>query len=229
MAKKAGKTSGRERERERRQQKKQEQQKQWYYYGALGILVLAGIALFGISNRPPEPTAVDLSLVANEIIDGSPDAPIQIIEYGDFGCPACRSWHNAGVKKLIQDTYGDQVAFTFRHFPVITRESPKAAEASMCAAEQGSFWPYHDYIYEQGTDLTNAQLINYATAVGIENLDAFETCLDNGKYEEYVDEDLSKARNDGARGTPTFLINGQLIANPSFESMSNIIYSQLNG
>ena len=228
MAKNSDKMNARERERQRRQKKKQEQQKQWYFYGAIGVLIIAGLALFGIFNQPQPATAVDLEFVADQVIDGSPDAPIQIIEFGDFGCPACQRWHNAGVKELIQDTYGDQVAFTFRHFPVITLDSPQAASASMCAAEQEAFWPYHDYIYEQGTGLSNAELISYATAVGIDSVQ-FEGCLASGKYLDYVEQDLSLARAEGARGTPTFLINGQLIANPNFESMSNVIFSQLNG
>ena len=227
MAKKEIKLSGREKERQRRQEKKREQQRQWMFYAGMGLLVIAGLAIFSFATQPVQATAEELAHVTSAHIDGSPDAPVQIVEFGDFGCPACRQWHQSGVKQSLKDSYGESIAFTFRHFPVITADSPHAAEAGLCAAEQDAFWPYHDYLYEHVTSLGNDQLLSAATATGLQ-LSDFQTCLDSGKYQDYVQDDLREARNVGARGTPTFMVNGQLVANPSFETMSNVIFSELN-
>ena len=82
-----------------------------------------------------------------ELLDSTPanllgpeTAPVRIVEYGDFGCPSCRAWHNAGIREQLLADFGDQLSFEFRHFPVITAQSPKAAEAAQCASEQGAFW-----------------------------------------------------------------------------------------
>ncbi len=226
MAKKEKKLRGREIERQKREAKKREKRRGWILSGGAFFLVIGAIAIFTFASRPPELTAAELDFVSAAIIDGPADAPIQIIEYGDFGCPACRQWHRLGIKDQIQAIYGDQVAFHFHHFPVITPQSPKAAEASMCAAEQGKFWEYHDFVYDLGDGLSVAQLESYATSVQLDG-GQFSTCLDSGKYQEYVSDDLRAARASGARGTPAFFINGQMVANPSFEMMAGVIRQQL--
>jgi len=177
------------------------------------------------SNQVP---LAELQTQIEPNIDGPVDAPVRVVEFGDFGCPACRAWHNAGIKKQIQAAYGDQVAFEFRHFPVITQQSPLAAEASQCAAEQGEFWAFHDYVYEQTSPgaLGRNDLKGYAAAIGLEQAQ-FDACLDSGKYQPYVRNDWQAAREAGARGTPTFLINGQRV-DPYFETLTAVIEQTLN-
>lgn len=189
--------------------------------GFLGIVVLAGAALFVWRNASPVPAREAAAIEANRI--GPDDAPVQIIEYGDFGCHACRSWHNAGIKDQLLEEFGDQISIEFRHFPVITRQSPLAAEASQCAAEQGSFWEFHDYIYEWTLEgaLGRDDLQFYAEAIELDQ-EAFNSCLESGRFQEVVQHDLRAAQDAGARGTPTFLINGQQ-AFPSYQSMSATI------
>ena len=81
-----------------------------------------------------------------------------IIEYGDFGCPTCRGWEQAGVLKQIVATYGDQVHFVWRDYPIITAQSPQAAEAGQCAFDQGKFWQYHDLLYAKQPALSISDL-----------------------------------------------------------------------
>lgn len=154
---------------------------------------------------------------------GPADAAVQIVEFADFGCPSCRAWHNAGIKEQLIADFDDQISFEFRHFPVITAQSPQAAEAGQCAAEQGRFWVYHDYIYEQTPQgaLSQKDLRSYAAAVGLDEAE-FDSCFESGRFEELVRQDMRAAQAAGARGTPTFLINGQQ-AFPSYESMSATI------
>lgn len=217
------------------QKQKQQQRNRLIGIGALLLFSLLGLSVFR-SLTAPGPLAlgdIDASLLSADNIflqnyDGSPDAPVQIVEYGDFGCHSCRAWHNQGVKEQIKEKYGDQVAFVFRHFPVITRNSPQAASAGQCAAEQNMFWEYHDYIYESTPEgaLSDNNLTSYAETVGLE-MTQFEACFDSKKYESYVSRDEDEARKAGARGTPTFLVNGQQ-AIPSFQSLSAQIDGILN-
>jgi protein-disulfide isomerase len=121
--------------------------------GAIVLLILVVVAW-------PKPETEPLSaerLEADPSLGGA-DAQVIIVEYGDFGCPACRSWHLAGIREQVMADYGDQVQFVWKDFPVITAQSPKVAEAGQCAFDQGKFWEYHDHLYEQGRSLNVADL-----------------------------------------------------------------------
>ena len=135
---------------------------------------------------------------------------------------------NARIKDQLLADFGDQISVEFRHFPVITRQSPLAAEAAQCAAEQGAFWEYHDYIYEwtQEGALSRSDLERYALDIELDQ-EAFSSCLDSGRFKEMVQRDWQAAQDAGARGTPTFLINGEQ-AFPSYESMSATIQEILS-
>jgi protein-disulfide isomerase len=195
--------------------------------GIVAIVAIAGAALIFWRNAGRVPAEEAAALVSPNRI-GPVDAPVQIVEFGDFGCPSCRAWHNAGIQEQLLANFGEQISFEFRHFPVITAQSPQAAEAAQCAAEQGAFWEYHDFIYEQTRQnaLSRTDLESYAAAVGLDEA-AFESCLDSGRFKEFVQRDLRAAQSAGARGTPTFLINGEQ-AFPSYESMSATIQELLS-
>ena len=207
----------------------QQRQKRLRYLRIGGLLILAVAALAAFSfyrtSTAPQIDAPEDVMAAN--IDGPADAPVNIVEFGDFGCPSCRAWHNAGIKDQLKAQFGDQISFTFRHFPVITRLSPKAAEAGQCASEQGRFWEYHDFIYEQTPQnaLANDDLKGYAQAIGL-NSTEFDRCLDSDKYRSYVSRDQQAAIAAGAAGTPTFFINERLVSF-SFESMAATIQHEL--
>ncbi len=190
--------------------------------GGLVMLVIVGVVALGVWRNSSQPgTLADSERPRN--IDGPADALVQIVEFGDLGCPACRSWHNAGIKDQLQETYGDQVSFEFRHFAVITAQSPKAAEAAQCAGDQGAFWAYHDYVYEQTPigALAVDNLKAYADAVGLDRA-AFDACLDGAVYAPLVSAERQAAARAGARGTPTFFINNEQVA-PTYASLSQAI------
>jgi protein-disulfide isomerase len=192
------------------------------------LIIVAALAAFGYyqSSRVTEVEEPIEIMAAN--IDGLPDAPVQIVEFGDFGCPACRAWHTNGIKEQLQEEFGEQVAFTFRHYPIITSLSPKAAEAGQCAAEQDGFWEYHDYIYEQTlvAALEPDDLVSYAAEIGLDTTQ-FESCLDSAKYEDYVAQDWQAALDAGGGGTPAFYINGEPVGF-SYEVMAGTIREVLN-
>ena len=191
---------------------------------ALVLLLAAGYFLW----PRPQAQAVSADRLNDDPTLGAANAPVTIIEYGDFGCPSCRAWHNAGIPDQIMATYGDQVRFVWRDFPVITAQSPKAAEAAQCAYDQGYFWEYHNLLFEQATSLRAGDLKGYAARLRLDS-DHFNQCLDSGQHKATVEKDLQDAYQNRFRGTPSFLVNDQPLAGPpNFQYLQTLIEANLN-
>jgi protein-disulfide isomerase len=150
---------------------------------------------------------------------GSPDAPITMIVFSDFECPACRD--AAKTVDLILHRYGDQVYFIYRYYPLgMHKNSFQAAVAAECAREQGKFWEFHDYLYGNQFDwngpmpvnLTDPgnKFISYASKFGM-SIPAFRSCLTSDRAPSAVK--ASRAEGDELRvaSTPTFFINGKRV------------------
>ena len=137
-------------------------------------------------------------------------APVTIIEFSDFQCPYCRK-----VVPTIQQVlarYPDQVRFVYRHFPLGSHGRARpAAEASMCADEQGKFWAFHDRLFQSPNALSDADLLRYAGELGLDQA-AFTKCVEEGRFAAQVDRDLQAGREAGVTGTPAFFVNGVLIS-----------------
>jgi protein-disulfide isomerase len=186
-------------------------------------------AVFFTSTRPKAQPLDETRLVSNPTL-GSASAKVVITEYGDFGCSSCRARHNAGIMEQVIAAYGDQVQFVWKDFPVITAQSPKAAEAGQCAFDQGKFWEFHDYIYENTYALSVDDLKGYATQLGLDT-EQFNACLDSGQNRAKVEQSLNEAQREYAfPGTPSFLVNGRkLIGPPTFEVLKSTIDAILAG
>lgn len=165
----------------------------------------------------PEERTGNLSLLApitaDDHIRGNPNAPLMIVEYSDFDCPFCRSFHLTMQKIMDEYGPGGQVAWVYRHFP-LTSLHPSAAhiaEASECVAELGgneAFWTFSDSVFmERGTnELTNiARLPEFAAAAGVDEA-AFSACLESGRHGATVQADFDNAVAIGGRGTPHSII-----------------------
>jgi protein-disulfide isomerase len=142
---------------------------------------------------------------------GPSDAPVTLVEYGDFECPHCGAAYPI-LKSLLADL-GDRVRFVYRHFP-LTRSHPhagRAAEAAEAAAAQGKFWEMHARLFEHQDALTDDDLIAHAQAIGLD-VDRFREAMDEGIYEPRVQADFRGGVRSGVNGTPTFLINGERYA-----------------
>ena len=191
---------------------------------ALVLLLAAGYFLW----PRPQAQAVSADRLNDDPTLGAANAPVTIIEYGDFGCPSCRAWHNAGIPDQIMATYGDQVRFVWRDFPVITAFSPDAAQAAQCAYDQERFWEYHDLLFERANSLRVGDLKNYASELGLDRAE-FDRCLDSQQHQATVEVDLEDAYGLRLRGTPSFLVNGQPLAGPpNFQALQQIIEANLN-
>jgi protein-disulfide isomerase len=138
---------------------------------------------------------------------GPKDAPVTLVEYGDFQCPYCGAAHL--ILQEVQDTMGDRLRFVFRHFP-LTQVHPfaeSAAEASESAAAQGKFWEMHDLLFENQDLLDEWNLAAFAEQLGLDT-DRFARDSQNHTYRERVRQDFSSGVSSGVNGTPAFFING---------------------
>lgn len=158
---------------------------------------------------------------------GSSDAPVTIVEFSDFECPFCR--RAEPVFKQIQEVYGDQVRMVYRQFPLndIHPRAQKAAEASLCADEQGQFWDMHDVLFQDPIELEVASLREKAATTGLDT-EVFNECLESGKYADRIDADIRAGVLVGVTGTPATFINGRpVIGAQPFESYAEIIDEEL--
>jgi branched-chain amino acid transport system substrate-binding protein len=159
----------------------------------------------------PFPTGVTPE---GEPYEGSPDAPLQLIEYSDFLCPHCAEMSNALAALAPDYIQTGKLRVIFRNFAFLAPESVQAAEASECALQQGAdrFWIYRDLLYaKQGDGLaayTATQLKAYAAEMGLDTT-AFNTCLDSHATGGKVQADINEGTSQGVKATPTWFLNGQ--------------------
>jgi protein-disulfide isomerase len=140
-------------------------------------------------------------------IQGSPEAPVTLVEYGDYECPFCGQADP--IIKQIQSRMGARLRFVFRNFPISTSHphAQQAAEAAEAVGAQGKFWEMHDLLYERQRHLTDADLHAYAQKLGV-NVDRFDREMAEHTYADRVSEDFMSGVQSGVNGTPTFYING---------------------
>jgi protein-disulfide isomerase len=161
-----------------------------------------------MNARPAPDLAVPISSSDHAL--GRPDAPVTIVEYGDFECPNCKLAFPA-VKLLLQ-RYGADIRFAYRHFPL---EQPHphalpAAEAAECAAAQGRFWQMHDLLFENQLQLERHDLEEYARRIELD-VPRFAAELDGHAYVSRIRGDVESGTRSHVRGTPGFFVDGRIV------------------
>ena len=179
-------------------------------------LVIIGIAVasFSSESTQSEPKTHNLDTSKGSPILGSEDAPVTIIEFGDYQCPFCKRW-NENTKPLIELNYINtgKAKMVFVDMAIIGPDSKDVHAGSYCAQEQGLYWQYHDYIYaNQGHEndgWANTQNIK-KLMLSLEGIDTdlFNKCIGSKKYEGRVNDNYIEASRTGANSTPSFLIIG---------------------
>lgn len=184
-----------------------------------------GNAPVGDQAAPAAPVK-DIKLAADDHVKGDKTAKVLIVEYSDFQCPYCG--RAEPTINQILETYGEDVVFAYRHFPLSFHPNARpAALASECAAEQDKFWEYHKVLYANANALSKTDLLKYADDLDLDAAD-FKSCLESEKYAKKVDADFASGQANGVTGTPAFFINGELIAGAyPFDSFKQIIDKKL--
>jgi len=144
---------------------------------------------------------------------GSDDAPITLVEFGDYQCLFCNKFFHETEPSILEN-YVDtgKVKIIFKDFTIIGPDSIGAANAAHCAEDQGRFWEYHDELYNNWAGENNGwasdeNLIKFAQNIGLKG-DEFEQCMSDEKYNQLVSASSNDARNLGITGTPAFFVIG---------------------
>jgi protein-disulfide isomerase len=154
-----------------------------------------------------EPIRVDVA--ATGPAKGPANAPVTIVEFSDFQCPFCSRL--TPTLKAVEEKYGSKVRLVFRQYPLpFHQNAEKAAEASLCALDQGKFWELHDAMFGNQAELGVDQLKAKAASLGL-NADKFNKCLDSGEKAPAIQADVKAGSAAGVSGTPAMFINGRFI------------------
>jgi len=197
------------------------------YRPGSGTSVLGSPGTAGTNGGAGTPTAPAPSTVTalgpRDAILGNANAPVTLIEYGDYQCPFCTQFFLQTQPQIVSN-YVDagKVRMVFRNFPFLGPESIAAAQAAECAEDQNKLWPYHDALYqakvndeakgggENDGSLNRTLFLKLAQDLNL-NIADFTSCLDTNKYASLVSQEKAAAAAAGVNSTPSFFVNGTAI------------------
>ncbi len=195
--------------------------------GVILVIVAIIVVLTNYSIFLPKANIVQITPVSRPMADGksfgNPNAKVKILVFEDFQCPICKDFTTTVEPQLDNSTYitNGQVYYTFMQYPFIddgtlTKESHQAANASMCALEQGRFWDYHDMLFanqgtENGGSFNDARLKAFAQDLGL-NMTQFNSCFSANKYSTQIEADYQQGVSMGVNGTPSVFVNGKQVS-----------------
>ena len=227
----------------------------------IGLISLVAVAAVGLIifaiNQPTKfdnvadkavldnaiPLDAGLNPVDERFTKGANGANVTVTEYGDYQCPACRTFFEGEEKQLVNDyVKTGKVKMVFAVYPFLdsnlpAQESHVAAEASYCAADQKRFWDFHDALYsnqlsENTGKLTPDRMKQLAAASNLDK-DAFNRCMDAHRYKSEVAQARTEVAQKGVNSTPSFAVNGQLVVSatpnnrPSYDEIKAAIEKAL--
>lgn len=176
-------------------------------------------------------TKANEGVVLSDHVKGNSEASVTLTEYGDFQCPACAQF--SPIVKEVVDQYGDQIAFEFRHFPLISIHpyAVPAAKAAEAAGVQGKFFEMHDKLYENQSawaksPAPQAFFIQYAEELGLD-IALFKQHMRASLIEEKIESQFKEAQERGLTGTPTFFLNGERLEFKTMEEFFGAIEGAL--
>lgn len=195
----------------------------WVIIGVIFVVLFGSAVWYG--NRATE--NYNEGVVFSPHVKGNPDAAVTLTEYSDLQCPACASFQPAITEVL--NTYGDQLRFEYRHFPLLTihPHALEAAIAAEAAGQQGKFFEFHDVLFAKqsewsGVAVPQTYFAQYAADLELD-VELFRRHLRSSLIEEKVRAEFAEARALGLTGTPTFLLNGERMEFDSYERFLGLI------
>jgi protein-disulfide isomerase len=243
----------------RRQERRAAQQRRLVFFGgAVALAIVAALVLI-LANRADDrgtfaavvaAAPLESGIAAEGTIIGDPEAPVTVIEYGDYQCPGCAQFALDDQPRLIEEYVATgKIRLEFRAYSFLDRvlsldpdgdvsakgtgESVRAAEAALCAADQGRFWQYHDTVYrnhdgENAGAYSDARLKEMARVIGLDTA-AFNTCFDERTHKGAVEALFAAAAKGGVTQTPSFAIDGKVRAYRGYDDLTAAIDSALAG
>lgn len=184
------------------------------------LIIILGVVGLGvlltIAGNSGGDTTGNVDTIADPV-KGNTDATVVVKEYSDFQCPACKAAKPAVDQILTQ--YGDRIRFEYNDFPLRSthRNAEKAAIAANCADLQGTFWEYHDMLFEKQSDwegLSGTGLVDVFVGYGEQltpDVATFRTCIENNETQERVNEDIREATRRDVGSTPTFFVGEERV------------------
>jgi protein-disulfide isomerase len=173
-----------------------------------------------------EPLRIPIETAGNPSI-GPADAPVVLVEFSDFQCSFCKAL--ALTLNEVRSNYPTQIRLVYRQFPLagLHPDATRAAEASLCAAEQNRFWELHDAMLGEQNSLSVEDLKAKAAKLQLDPT-AFNACVDSGKYAQKVRQDLWDGYRAGVSGTPALFVNGRFLAGAQpYQDIAKIIDEEL--
>ena len=191
----------------------------WLSFLAVLVVIVGGLIYLGQPASEEEIASEVSAVVEQDNVKGSKDAPITLIEYSDFQCPACASV--APFLSQLNEEMPDKVQIVYRHFPLrqIHPFAQLAAQASEAAADQDKFWEYHDKLFENQNQWATASVpeevfTKYAEELELD-IDKFKEDLKGKSAKNKVNGIYLEAGRIGINSTPTLFLNGKKISNPA--------------
>jgi len=217
------------------------------FYYLFGVVVVIGIGVVGfnvgnsvLSSAATAPIELDLTdeealvALAQGVTLGDDDAPVTVVEFGDYQCPGCGAFA-LSVKPQLEGTMvaSGEVKFVFYDFPLISIHPNAflAARAARCSDEQGGYWEYHETLFRNqarwaAATMPSSAFEDYAEEVGMDG-GAFSACLNSDKYADVVSANMELGTRMGVNGTPTVMVNAngntRRINSNDFQSISSAI------
>lgn len=208
--------------------KRQRRQRLFAILGvAIGAVVIAGLLIWPSLRSALAPVGEIKTITpverpqADGTALGDPSATVLVEVWEDFQCPACTGYSQQIEPQVVQNyVETGKARYVYRHYPFIddrvaTKESDQSANASMCAAEQGRFWEYHDIVFanwdgENAGAYSDKRLIAFAESIGL-NMNDFNACFDANRYKDQINKDFLDGQNAGVQGTPSVYVNGTAV------------------
>lgn len=198
------------------------------------FIVIVALVVWGLiaaqqkASRDSANLVLPDQIVATDHVQGSTIAPVTLVEYGDFQCPACEAYHPL-IQQVIASTSPDTLRFVFRHFPLTQHANAMpAALASEAASLQGKFWEMYNMLYENQEaweSSTDAKTIfaGYAKDMGLDVI-KFAADYDLDSTREKITLDYKGGLKAGINSTPSFFINGKKITSPqNYDAFKKLI------
>ncbi len=156
---------------------------------------------------------------------GPASAPVTIVEFSDFQCPYCAKAEDT-IVRLLKD-YDGKIRVVYRDFPLpMHTQAQKAAEAGQCAGDQGKYWEMHGKMFANQQALQPEQLKSLAKGLGLDST-KFDKCLDSGEKAKVVESHKQAGEAVFVNATPSFFVNGQAMATPTYEEFKKVIDGEL--